>query len=297
MTDKPQSRTASAGVTPSDSDNGALLARVGRDLGPRLASGIALALAALGLTWAGLAPFAALVLGVSLLLAWEWGRVVRRHEADATLVVHGLAVVAAVALTWSGLPGLALLAVVVGTILAAILNFGASMRLSAIGVAYVTLPGIALVWLRRDPGLGLEAVLLLFLCVWGTDTVAYFAGRLLGGPKLWPRISPNKTWSGFIGGIGASALGGAIMALFVREASVGRLAVIGLVLGMIAQAGDLAESALKRGQGVKDASGLIPGHGGFLDRVDGLVTAAVAAALLALMIDVHAPARALLVGG
>lgn len=271
--------------------------RIGRDLAPRLISGVALAVVALVLTWAGVGTFTALVLAVAMLLAWEWGRVVRHTEADATLAVHGLSAAASIALTWAGLPGLALIAALIGTILAGILSFSHSVRLSAIGVLYVALPAIALVWFRRDAPLGLEAIILLYLCVWGTDTVAYFAGRLVGGPKLWPSVSPNKTWSGFVGGISASALAGAVMALLIRDATVWRLALIGLGLGVIAQAGDLAESALKRGQGVKDASGLIPGHGGFLDRVDGLVAAAIAAALLALAINVHAPARALLVGG
>lgn len=271
--------------------------RIGADLGPRLVSGIALAAVALGLTIAGVGTFTLLVLVVSLLLAWEWGRVVRHSEADAALGVHMLGAVTAIGLTWWGLPGLAVIAAFIATILAGILSFTQSARLSAAGVLYVTLPAITLVWLRRDPTHGLGAIILLFLCVWGTDTVAYFSGRLVGGPKLWPRVSPNKTWSGFLGGISASALGGAIVALFVPGASMWRLALIGLALGIIAQGGDLAESALKRGQGVKDASGLIPGHGGFLDRVDGLVAAAVAVALLAMIVDVHAPARALLVGG
>jgi phosphatidate cytidylyltransferase len=132
------------------------------------------------------------------------------------------------------------------------------------------------------------------LVVWTTDTFAYAGGRLIGGPKLWPSISPNKTWAGLLTGVTASAIAGAVFAAFVHEAAPVMLAFNGLALGFVAQAGDLAESALKRGFGVKDASSLIPGHGGFLDRVDGVVFAATAAALMGLVVDFHAPARAIL---
>ena len=110
-------------------------------------------------------------------------------------------------------------------------------------------------------------------------------------------MSPNKTWAGLIGGVTAAALTAACVATFVPGSSMVRLALIGLGLGLVSQAGDLAESALKRGFGVKDASGLIPGHGGFLDRIDGLVVAAVVAAFLAILIDANVPSRGLLLGG
>ena len=132
--------------------------------------------------------------------------------------------------------------------------------------------------------------------VLGTDTFAYFTGRLVGGAKLWPSVSPNKTGSGFLGGIGAAAVGGGIFANALGGANIGRLAMVALALGIVAQGGDLAESALKRSFGVKDASGLIPGHGGFMDRMDGVVAAAVAAAVVGLVSNVYAPARALLLG-
>jgi phosphatidate cytidylyltransferase len=126
------------------------------------------------------------------------------------------------------------------------------------------------------------------------DTFAYVGGRLIGGPKLWPSISPNKTWSGLLCGLAASAFAGAVFAAFVSEAAPAALAFSGFVLGLVAQAGDLAESALKRRFGVKDASSLIPGHGGFLDRVDGVVFAATAAAAVALLVNNQAPARVIL---
>ena len=151
-------------------------------------------------------------------------------------------------------------------------------------------------WIRSDEPWGFAAILFLVAAVAATDVAAFFAGRTLGGPKLAPAISPNKTWSGFIGGITAAALTGAVAAhLFGGNPMT--LALTGLALGVIAQGGDLAESALKRRFGVKDASNLIPGHGGFMDRVDGLIAAAIAAAVLASLINPAHPAAALVLGG
>jgi phosphatidate cytidylyltransferase len=113
---------------------------------------------------------------------------------------------------------------------------------------------------------------------------------------LWPEVSPNKTWAGFLGAVGATALVGGLFALAVPGASVLRLAVVGALLALVAQGGDLAESSLKRRFGAKDAGSILPGHGGVMDRVDGLVAAASAVGLAAMVIDMHSPARALLLG-
>jgi phosphatidate cytidylyltransferase len=122
--------------------------------------------------------------------------------------------------------------------------------------------------------------------------MAYVCGRLIGGAKLWPRVSPNKTWAGLIGGLAA---GVATASLFhvLTDSSPWALGVIGGLLALVAQAGDLAESALKRVFGVKDASHLIPGHGGFMDRADGVVAAAIVTGLIALFLDPEQPAWAL----
>jgi phosphatidate cytidylyltransferase len=265
-----------------------------RDLKPRILSGVALACLVLGLVYVGSTPFAGLVLVIVLLMSWEWSRIVRGTATDAPLLVHAAAAAAAVVLAAKGLAAPALLAVVIGAFLVWLLCFGFNEQVSALGVVYVGVPAVVLLWLRADEPYGLPAVLFLLLIVWTTDTFAYFGGRLIGGPKLWPSISPNKTWAGLITGVAASAIAGALFAAFLKEAAVAMLAFSGLVLGLVAQAGDLAESALKRRFGVKDASSLIPGHGGVLDRVDGLVFAATAAALVALMVNVQAPARAIL---
>ncbi len=268
--------------------------RLGRDFGTRLVSGLVLAAGALGLTWAGVAPFALLVLAVTLIVAWEWGVIVRKNGIDTIFVLHAIAVIVAVVLTLMGLPALGIIAVVVGAILAALLGFESLGRISALGVLYAGLPAIALIWIRATPSYGIEAALFVLLAVWASDTGAYVAGRLLGGPKLMPKVSPNKTWSGFGGAISGAMLVGAGFALAMPSLSGWRLVVMAAALAVLSQIGDLMESSLKRWHGVKDASGLIPGHGGFMDRVDGLIFAAIAAALFGAWVNIHGPARAIL---
>ena len=268
--------------------------RLGRDFGTRLISGLVLAAGALGLTYAGTVPFGLLVLAVTLIVSWEWGSIVRKAGADTIFVLHAGAVLVAVALSLAGLPALGILAVAVGAILAALLGFEKLGRISGLGVLYAGLPAIALIWIRSSTPLGFEATLFLLLCIWASDTGAYLAGRTIGGPKLMPTVSPNKTWSGLIGGTLASLLVALVFGRSVANLPVGRLLATAATLAVISQAGDLMESALKRWHGVKDASGLIPGHGGFMDRVDGLIFAAITAALFAAAINVYLPGQAIL---
>ena len=142
---------------------------------------------------------------------------------------------------------------------------------ASISMAYAVVPFVAINSLRGNEVAGMTIILILFASVWGADILAYFAGKLIGGPKLAPKISPKKTWSGFIGGlIGSLLLVWAVLLVMGYQASFPLLALV-LMLAVFAQIGDLAESALKRRFDVKDSSGLIPGHGGVLDRVDGLV--------------------------
>jgi phosphatidate cytidylyltransferase len=157
----------------------------------------------------------------------------------------------------------------------------------AAGAIYVGLAGIALIWLRHDPLAGLPNILFLLLVVWASDVGAYLAGRLLGGPRLAPRISPGKTWAGACGGLLAAVAMGYIVAVCFWLSSGGaglswRIAVVAVALGFASQLGDLLESAIKRHFGVKDSGRLIPGHGGLFDRLDGFLTAGPLAALLAL---------------
>jgi len=264
-----------------------------RDLGLRIASAAALAVVVLGALWAGVLPFAIVVGIVGVLVAWEWGRIVRSAGVDAILIIQATAVAAGVLLSAWGLAGLGVILVLVAAIISALLAFGERGHMAAFGALYAGLPAVALVWFHHG-ALGFLAALFLLLAVWATDTGAYFAGRLIGGPKLLPRISPNKTWSGLAGGIIAGGLVGLVLALVRLELSVGYMMVAGALLGVVSQAGDLLESALKREYGVKDASTLIPGHGGFMDRIDGLAAAVVVSAIYAAAVDIQAPARALL---
>ncbi|MFN0218898.1 MAG: phosphatidate cytidylyltransferase [Hyphomicrobium sp.] len=268
-----------------------------KELQLRIVSGVAIGLVALALAaWSPLA-FAALTLAIALVMSWEWHRIVRGEGLDAVVALHALGVIAAALLTSAGMAGLGVAAAIAMAIAVAGLVFGSGVAtLSGLGVLYTSLPVIALGWLRGDEPLGFLAALFVIVIVVATDTAAYAAGRWIGGPKLAPAISPNKTWSGLLGGICAAALAGALFPIVTGSGNWTWLAALGLVLGLVAQAGDLAESALKRQFGRKDASDLIPGHGGFMDRMDGIVTASVAAALIGLAIDLYAPARALLYG-
>ena len=265
-----------------------------RDLGQRIASGVALAALVLAALWAGPLPFAIVVGAVGVVVVWEWGRVVRSAGVDAIMVIQAVAVPAGVLLAALGLAGLGLIVVLVAAIISALLAFGERGHMAAFGALYAGLPAVALVWLYRGDAAGYLAVLFILLTVWATDTGAYFAGRLIGGHKLMPRVSPNKTWSGLAGGIAAGALVGVGFALARADLALGHMIVAGGLLGAVSQAGDLLESALKRAYGVKDASTLIPGHGGFMDRIDGLSAAALAAAIFAVAVNIQAPARALL---
>jgi len=156
---------------------------------------------------------------------------------------------------------------------------------SALGLAYAALPFFAMSDLRSDNYNGLIVILLLYFCVWGADVFAYFAGRTIGGPKLAPRISPNKTWSGFIG-----SLVGALFLSYLVDLAAGFdpilvFFIIMLLAAVVSQLGDLMESSIKRKFDVKDSGSIIPGHGGVLDRVDGLVVAAVFIWLVTLYIS------------
>jgi phosphatidate cytidylyltransferase len=153
---------------------------------------------------------------------------------------------------------------------------------SAIGLGYTAAALFACVFVRRDPNYGFIALIFVFLVVWITDILGYFVGRGVGGPKLWVRVSPKKTWSGAIGGV----VGSIVFAAAFAAAGYGKLApmlLLGTVISVISQLGDLFESALKRQFGVKDSSQIIPGHGGLLDRLDGFMAAIIAAAVIGYM--------------
>ena len=151
-----------------------------------------------------------------------------------------------------------------------------------LGFPYIGLAAIALLWLRADPAVGWPNMLFVLAVVWSSDIGAYMIGRLVGGPRLAPAISPGKTWSGAIGGLIAASLAGlAAAACFSSQFSPSHVVAVTIGLGLVSQAGDLLESAAKRHFGVKDSGHVIPGHGGLLDRLDALLTVAPVAAMLA----------------
>jgi len=249
----------------------------------RVASAAVLAPIALAAVWFGGAWFYLLVLLAAGLMAMEWSRV---SFGAVNPVYVGLIVlsVAAVALqmihggAWIGLGAAVCLALAAG-----IAGLRQGFGWSVVGAFYIVLPCFAMVWLREADEHGRTVVLWLMLSVWATDIGAYFAGRSIGGPKLAPRISPNKTWAGLAGGMAAAALVGAATAALTELASQQRLLLAGLATAVLAQAGDLSKSAWKRHFGVKDSGSLIPGHGGVIDRLDGLLFVALGAAMMALL--------------
>ncbi|MEA2878845.1 MAG: phosphatidate cytidylyltransferase [Hyphomicrobiales bacterium] len=164
------------------------------------------------------------------------------------------------------------------------------------GLVYAGVLLLCPILLRGDPALGLVAMLFVFAIVWVTDIAAYFVGRAVGGPKLWPAVSPNKTWSGAIAGTLGGVAAGLLVVKLTGLVVAPMLVIVALALSVAAQLGDLLESAIKRHFGAKDAGQLIPGHGGLMDRLDGFLTAAAAAVMVGLLRGgLEGPARGLLV--
>jgi phosphatidate cytidylyltransferase len=261
----------------------------------RLASAVVLAAVALGATMFSPWSFLVLVMVGGGLVAWEWGRLTRGNGFDGTALVAAVSVAAIAVFVSFGRPDYALFMLATAGAVIGFTTFASGgAAWSIAGLVYAALPAAALVFLRSDASLGLIAVLYLFAVAWTTDTASYAAGRLIGGPKLAPRISPRKTWSGFIVGALAPALVGVLFAIAIKSGSAVRLALVSVALALACQAGDLMESWVKRRFGAKDSSQLIPGHGGLLDRIDGLLFAAILAALIALRDPAH-PARGLFI--
>ncbi|RZI99962.1 MAG: phosphatidate cytidylyltransferase [Brevundimonas sp.] len=255
-----------------------------REMGPRAASALVLAPLALFAVWLGDAWIVGVMVIVSGLLSVEWARMSAPKDWKAIAIAVGLALIATVVVSPIGGLSVALLTLVFGAAAAGLFARarGQSSIDAAYGVFYIGWPAALLIWLRDgNDAIGFYWVTLAFVVAWSADIVAFLVGSAVGGPKLWPRYSPNKTWSGFIGGLVAGTLAGAAMAA-LPEAGVVQMewsALLGLAGAGATMAGDLWESALKRRFGVKDAGTLIPGHGGLMDRVDGLMFAIVVIAI------------------
>ncbi|WP_339757411.1 phosphatidate cytidylyltransferase [uncultured Hoeflea sp.] len=254
-----------------------------RELRLRIVSGVILGLLVLAATWAGGLWFRSLAVLIMVLMHYEFSTISNaRTKAPLANAIGWMAILATAGFILAYLPQMALAAILIGglgAIIAGIMRGGGLW--SATAVFYAGLSGLALAEIRGEGHFGLFAMLFVFAIVWATDILAYFFGRALGGPKLAPSISPGKTWSGAIFGTAAGVGAGVGVALIVRQGGGMMIPLIALLLSIASQIGDLFESWLKRRFGAKDSSRLIPGHGGVMDRVDGLVFAAFAAFLLA----------------
>jgi phosphatidate cytidylyltransferase len=226
--------------------------------------------------WSFVLFWAAAAIGVY----WEWNSMVARH-IRIPLLGGGAALLLAAGAAGFGHFGYAVAAVAAGAIAVAVV-VPRRRAWSAMGVLYAGVLVLAPVVLRRDRQYGMAAVFFLFAVVWATDILGYFVGRLVGGPKLAVHISPKKTWAGAFGGaVGAVAAGVGLMSL--AGYAMGSPASTAFLLSIVSQGGDLLESAIKRRFGVKDASHVIPGHGGLMDRLDGFLAAAGVAALIGIV--------------
>ena len=261
----------------------------GREFSLRVLSGIVLAaLVVAGLVLGGW-PFAAIWLAAAIVGAGEWIGMSRTAPRRALLGIVALTLVALVVCLEQGLPfawGAAILAL--GSLLCLALAQTGPGRLRALG-ALLGGAVIALVppGLRDAPEIGILGPAWMFAVVWSTDVVAYFTGRTFGGPKLMPAVSPKKTWSGALGGLGGAVLAGTALVALARargwsplaETDLALVALVSAAASVLSQAGDLLESALKRHYGVKDSGRSIPGHGGVMDRLDGFFAVALLAGL------------------
>lgn len=251
-------------------------------LGPRVVVGVFLALVAIADIWIGGPAFSVMIAAGVVLIFWEWGAM---HAISVPWRVGGgVALVGASLFAHMGQAQTALLLLVSAALLFLALSLmarAAGQRWLSTGLLYAGLPAISLIWLRNQPD-GFALVMWTMGLVWATDILAYFAGRAIGGPKIWPAISPNKTWAGLAGGmLGAGFFSFGFAAWRGWPQTAVAMLLLGALLAVVAQAGDFFESWLKRRAGVKDSGKLFPGHGGIMDRVDGLVPVACLVALWA----------------
>ena len=268
----------------------------GGELALRVCSALVLVPLALGAAYLGGWPFAVLWGLAAMVVLWEWNSLVAGSDQRNVLTTGGASQALAIALVLTGHLLAAVIVLAISTLGVASLAPAKRRTWIAAGVPYAGALGVAPIVLRSDNGEGFLAIIFLFAVVWTTDIAAYFAGRAIGGPKLMPRVSPNKTWSGAIGGTLAAVVVALALAKVTALTGLFAIAMLAVILSICAQGGDLFESFLKRRFGAKDSGHLIPGHGGLMDRLDGFVTASVVAALIGLLRGgFEAPGRGLLV--
>jgi len=251
-------------------------------LWPRILTSLVLIPSALFAVYAGGWVLAVWAAAAGLAMSREWVKIVHREEAPGwRLALHAAAILPSQGLLLAGYPEYAmvciLLMALVGNVYAQ--RLGERSVWTVMGILFIAIPCLAFSELRMLPSQGLETVVWMLCIVWATDSAAYLAGSALGGPKLAPLISPNKTWVGSVSGLAAGIVAGITLATLAGLSPVATYVAACAGVSVLTQCGDMAESFLKRTFGVKDASDLIPGHGGALDRLDGLIFATVGVAV------------------
>ncbi len=256
----------------------------------RLITGIAFIALILAAILLGPVTLYLLFILLAMLMALEWVALV--GSAANKNIQFYLAAIIGILLAIAGIGGVALGLIVFCIMLPILIAISyrqkMAKRVLVGGVSYLTLPFFSLLWLYEGEG-GRALVLLIFLSVWVVDVFAFLAGKSIGGAKLAPKISPNKTWAGLIGGVLAAFILGTVYPLFTDILPPLQAGLLCVVMAVLAQGGDLFESALKRKAGVKDSGNILPGHGGLLDRMDGLVMAAMGAGVIALCVSLFQP--------
>jgi len=246
----------------------------------RVLSALVMAPLALAAAYVGGWLFILFWAAAAIAVLWEWIALVAGAGHRLIFSAAASAIGIAAVLVGRGRPVAAMLVFCLGALAAVIFATRGRRVWIGAGVFYAAAMLLAPVLLRGDGNLGLQALLLLFVVVWSTDIFAYFAGRAIGGPKLMPAISPKKTWAGAIVGTAGAMLLASVGAAYLGSFDLAAIAALALLLSVVSQLGDLLESWIKRQFGAKDASHLIPGHGGVMDRLDGFWAAALVGCLI-----------------
>ncbi len=262
------------------------------DLGVRSASALVLAPIVVAAIWAGGNWFTATITFLGVMLAFEWSSIVFPSDIRQFSIYAMASICAGLLVLDLGML-LTCGVIAVFTVLSIASSAQSLNAWKLIGVPYVALPIMALVVLHSDARWGLYTILWCVIIVWSADILAYFAGRIIGGPKLAPKLSPKKTWAGMGGAMAGAAISSMAFSHFINLPS-WPLFGLAAVFAVVEQGGDILESALKRSHGVKDSSNLIPGHGGILDRVDGLIAVILAATFVGYLHNAQNAAQGLL---
>lgn len=270
-----------SGVPPDTSPTATESIKGSSNLFLRVIAALVLAPLTIGIAWLGGWPWVCIVIAAAALMYFEWLMIVGASRNPVIAAVGIVALVIAGFFLALGRLDLTLAVIAAGLLLLTVVAGGRRGWVTG-GLAYAAAALIASVLVRLDAGFGFVGLMFVLLVVWMTDIGGYFAGRGIGGPKLWPRVSPKKTWAGAIGGLVLSLAVAAAFAL-LGFGKMLPLLMLGTALSIVSQLGDLFESAIKRRFDVKDSSQIIPGHGGLLDRLDGFVAAIVVAAIIGFM--------------